>query len=570
MKRCPECRRDYVDDSSLYCLEDGAALVQGSVASADEAPTAIQGAFEVPTSGGSHGTEVTQVFTSASADENPRSEIRDPQSKRPPNALDKRFLLAALVFTVIVVGGVLSYRYFQSNSAQIDSIAVMPFVNESGNPDVEYLSDGMTESLINSLSTLPNLSVKARNTVFRYKGKEIDEKKVGQELSVQAVLFGRFIQRGDDLTLFLSLVDSGTGNALWGEQYDRKMQDLSALRNDIARDVAQKLRTRLSKADTTNLTKNYTANAEALRLYFYGRYFWEKRNPASIRKSIEYFDQAIEKDPGFARAYSGLADAYIVPANGMAPRDAMPKAKAAVTRALEIDNTLAEAHTSLARILQIYDWNWAEAEKEYKRAIELDPRYPLAHQWYGGYLERTGRLDESISERKVAVELDPLSPSTNFELGLAYYFSRDYDRAIGQFQKSLELEKEFPSALQILLLSYAQKGEYDLAIAKVQDIQEGNILSTAAYVYAAAGRKDDAMRMIGELDRRSRREYISATAFASIYTALGEKDKAIEYLEKGYDERSFQMQFLKVDPRWDKIRDDPRFADLLQRVGLTN
>jgi TolB-like protein len=257
----------------------------------------------------------------------------------------------------------------------------MPFVNESGNTDVEYLSDGMTESLINSLSTLPNLSVKARNTVFRYKGKDIDEKKLGQELSVQALLFGRFTQRGDDVTLFLSLVDSGTGNALWGEQYDRKMRDLPILRNDIARDVAQKLRSRLSNTEATNLTKNYTANADALRLYFYGRHSWSKRTPESVRKSIEYFNQAIEKDPNFALAYSGLADAYVVPALSMAPSDVMPKAKVAATRALEIDNTLAEAHTSLARVLQAYDWNWTEAEREYKRALELDPRYPLANQW---------------------------------------------------------------------------------------------------------------------------------------------------------------------------------------------
>ena len=539
MKRCPECRRDYADDTLNFCLADGAELVHGLAD--DEPATAILNS-EAPTR--VHGT--------------------------PTSLPGRNSVIAGIVgLALVALLGLGGYLYYGRGSGkQIDSIAVMPFVNESGNSDIDYLSDGITESLINSLSTLPNLSVKARNTVFRYKGKEVDEKKVGQELSVQAVLFGRFVQRGDDLTLSLSLVDAGTGNALWGEQYDRKMQDLSALRNEIARDVAQKLRTRLSNADTTNLTKNYTANAEALRLYFYGRYFWEKRNSESIRKSIEYFNQAIEKDPGFARAYCGLADAYIVPASGFAPRDVMPKAKAAVTRALEIDNTLAEAHTSLARILQIYDWNWTEAEKEYKRAIELDPRYALAHQWYGGYLERTGRMAESITERRLAVELDPSSASTNFELGLAYFFARDYDRAIEQFQKALELEKGFPSAVQMLLVSYAQTGQFDLAIAKIQEMQESNIPATAGQVYAMAGRKDDAMRMIEELDRRSRQGYISATGFAFIYAALGDNEKAIAYLEKGYEERAFQMQFLKVDPRWDELRGDPRFADLVRRVGL--
>ena len=386
---------------------------------------------------------------------------------------------------------------------------------------------------------------------------------------MQAVLFGRFTQRGEDLTLSLSLVDSRTGNALWGEQYDRKMKDLPVLRNDMARDVAQKLRTRLSSVDTNNLTKNYTANAEALQLYFYGRYSWSKRTPESVRKSIEYFNQAIEKDPNFALAYSGLADAYVVPVLGMAPKDVMPKAKAAATRALDIDSTLAEAHTSLARVLHSYDWNWAEAEKEYKRAIELDPRYSLAHQWYGGYLEKTGRRDEGIAEMKVAVELDPLSASPYFELGLAYFFARDYDRAIQQFQKALELEPGgFPAALQTLLVAYAENGQPELALAKIEEIQEDNSPGAAGQVYALAGRKDDAMRIIAKLQSPTRQGYMPATTFALIYAALGDKEKAIAYLEKGYEERAFQMQFLKVDPRWDKLRDDPRFEDLLAKVGL--
>ena len=304
-----------------------------------------------------------------------------------------------------------------------------------------------------------------------------------------------------------------------------------------------------------------------MRLYFNGRYSWSKRSPESVRKSIEYFNQAIEKDPNFALAYSGLADAYVVPALSMEPRDVMPKAKAAAKRALEIDDTLAEAHTSLARVLQIYDWNWAEAEKEYKRAMQLDPRYPLAHQWYGGYLERTGRMAESIAERRAAVDLDP-SGSTYFELGMAYFFARDYDRAIEQLNKALELEPGFQAALGVLIRAYAQKGQYDLAIAKIQEAQERNFLGTAAQVYALAGRKNDAQRVIEDLERRSQQSYIPATTFASVYAALGDNDKTMEYLEKGYEERAFQMQFLKVDPLWDNIRSDPRFVNLVRRVGF--
>jgi TolB-like protein/Flp pilus assembly protein TadD len=548
MKRCPECRRDYYDETLLYCLDDGAALMDG------------------PSSGSE---SLTVILHDTAAPQEEKTRTFEPAAATTTGSKRNSIIVGIIGIVIVTVLGIGSYLYFgRASSKQIDSIAVMPFVNESGNTDVEYLSDGMTESLINSLSTLPNLSVKARNTVFRYKGKDIDEKKLGQELSVQALLFGRFTQRGDDVTLFLSLVDSGTGNALWGEQYDRKMRDLPILRNDIARDVAQKLRSRLSNTEATNLTKNYTANADALRLYFYGRHSWSKRTPESVRKSIEYFNQAIEKDPNFALAYSGLADAYVVPALSMAPSDVMPKAKVAATRALEIDNTLAEAHTSLARVLQAYDWNWTEAEREYKRALELDPRYPLAHQWYGGYLERIGRTEEGIAQRRVAIELDPLSASTQFELGLAYFYSRDYDRAIQQFQKAVELEPGFPAALSTMIAAYSQKGQHDVAVAKLSEIQEDNSLNAAGIVYALAGRKDDAMRIIEKLERRSRQGYVSPTAFAYIYAALGDKEKAIAYLEKGYEERAFQMQFLKIDPRWDKLRNDPRFADLMRRVGL--
>lgn len=550
MKHCPECNKNYADPTLSFCLQDGAPLIYGEAL--EEPATAIH-------SGILPGEAATRTFEPI-----PASPISDETigSKR-------RSLMTGIAGILLVISlGVGGYLYYgRGSSKQIDSIAVMPFVNESGNPDVEYLSDGMTESLINSLSTLPDLSVKARNTVFRYKGNEIDEKKVGQELSVQAVLFGRFVQRGDDLTLSLSLVDSATGNSLWGEQYDRKMQDLSALRNEVARDVAQKLRARLSNADSTNLTKNYTADAEALRLYFYGRGLWSRRTSESVRKSIEYFDQAIAKDPNFALAYSGLADAYVVPALGMAPREVMPRAKTAATKALELNNTLAEAHTSLARVLQIYDWKWAEAEKEYKRALELDPRYPLAHQWYGGYLERMGRFEVCIAERRIAIELDPTA-SANFELGLAYFFSRDYDQAITQLQKTLDLEPEFPAALQILLVAYAYKGQYDLAITQIQENEDSIVRGTAGQVYAMAGRRDEALRVLEELEIRSRRGYVPATTFALIHAALGENDKAIEYLEKGYEERAFQMQFLKVDPRWDKLRDDPRFQKILKKIGL--
>ena len=479
-------------------------------------------------------------------------------------------------FVVLLVLALIGsgYWYWSRRGAggnQIDSIAVLPFVNESGNPEVEYLSDGMTESLINSLSNVPNLSVKARNSVFRYKGANIDEKRIRQELSVDALLLGRVLQRGDNVTLYLSLVDARTGASLWGEQYDRKMQDIAVLQKDIASDVSRKLRARLSNAEAKHLTRNYTDNSDAYQLYLRGRFFWNKRTPDSIRKAIEYFDQAITKDPGFALAYTGLADSYVVPANRLEPRVAMPKAKTAARQALAIDDTLAEAHTSLARVLQVYDWNWTDAEKEFKRAIELNPRYAVAHQWYGGYLERTGFVNEAISERKLALELDPLSTITIFELGQNYLSARNYDQAIAQFQRSLELDPDFPAAHQFLPLAYLKKGMLEEALAKIREAPESAALNRTGvpgYVYAVSGHTSDAKKELEELKRLRKTEYISAVSLAYVCAGLGERDEALSWLEKGFEERAFQMQTLNVDPRLDNLRDDPRFKELVRKVGL--
>ncbi len=552
MKRCPKCRRDYFDQTLNFCLDDGTQLVDGPAA---EGPA-------------------TAFLLNPVPEQDPRetpTRRLDRSGELPrPNRMFKVVAVVALISALLAIG---IYQYsVRFGEGQVESIAVMPFINESRNPDVEYLSDGMTESLINALSRLPNLSVKSRNSVFRYKGSQIDEKKVGQELSVQAVLLGRFTQRESDVTLHLSLVDSTTGAALWGQQYDRPVADLAVLQKEITRDVSQKLQTRLSIGDAKNLTRNYTENSEAYQLFLKGRYFWAKRTPESIAKAIEYFNLAIEKDPEFPLAYVGLADAYVVPANRMAPKDAMPKAKAAALRAIEIDDTLAEAHTSLGRVLQVYDWNWKEAEREFKRAIDLDPRYSVAHQWYGGYLERTGRLDDAVSERKIALGLDPLSTIVNFELGQTFYFARDYNRAIEQFDKTLELDPNFPAALQYLPIVYVQQGLFDKAIAGIENSQHNSALAetgSPGYVYAVAGRTKEARAMIEELKAlRGKQQYISPLSIASVYAGLNEKDAAFEWLYIGYEERAFQMQLLTLDPRWDNLRADARFADLVGRVGL--
>ena len=480
----------------------------------------------------------------------------------------------ALVVLIVAAVGLRAYLHARNPEVAIDSIAVLPFQNKSTEADTDYLSDGLAESLGYRLSQLPNLKVSPSSTVFRYKGKEIDPVKVGQELGVNAVVSGRIVQRGDNLTISAELLDVRNNRLLWGEQYDRKMSELLATQREIAREIVDKLKLKVS-GEEKGLAKHYTENNEAYQLYLKGRFYWNKRTGEATKTAIEYFNQAIEKDPGYALAYAGLANCYVIRTHPQPPREKMPKARAAAMRALELDETLAEAHTSLARVLALYDWDWPGAEKEFKRAIELNPRYEVAHEWYGGYFELMGRPDESLAERKKALELDPLSLAINSELGLAFYFARDYDKAIEQFKKTLELDPNFPLATDQLPTAYAQKGMYDQAIAGFQkgtmlrgDAEWSSPMSGLGHVYAVSGKKAEARAVLDELKQRSRQEYVPADSIALVYAGLGEKDQAFTWLEKAYEEHAFKLAWLKVDPYWDNLRSDPRFADLLRRVGL--
>ncbi|MDQ2938060.1 MAG: tetratricopeptide repeat protein, partial [Acidobacteriota bacterium] len=460
--------------------------------------------------------------------------------------------------------------------AHVDSIAVLPFENKSAQSDSEYLADGLTESLIYRLSQFSNLKVSPRSSTFRYKGKDIDPIKAGTELDVNAVLSGRIVQHGDDLTISAELTDVRNNKQLWGEQFVRKMSDLLATQREIAQEIAEKLNVKVSRDELAGSSKHYTESNEAYQLYLHGRYEWNKRTGESLDKAIDYFNQAIAEDPRFALAYAGLADCYVVPANPQPPKEKMPKAKAAAIRALQIDDTLAEAHTSLARVLAVYDWDWDAAEKEFQRAIELNPRYAVAHQWYGGYSETMGRNKEAISERKRAVELDPFSPIINFEQGLGFYYGREYDKAIEQYKKTLELDPSFPPAYGELPSAYGLKGMYDEAIAGFQkgiSIKGSGSewffsMSGLGYVYAVSGKKAEALAIINELQRLSERQYVPADRVAIIYAGLGEKDQAFSWLEKAYEEHSFNIVTLRVEPRWDSIRSDPRFAELMRKIRL--
>jgi TolB-like protein/DNA-binding winged helix-turn-helix (wHTH) protein/lipoprotein NlpI len=484
-------------------------------------------------------------------------------------------LLAALLATTIIVSYLVYSRYLAGGSKPgTTSIAVLPFANETGDPNAEYLSDGISESLINSLSQLRGVKVIARSSAFKYKGGKVDLKEVAQALGVEAILTGRVTQRGDNLSISVELVNASDKTQMWGEHYDRKMSDLLAIQREITGEIVEKLKVKVSGEENAP-TKHYTESNEAYQLYLKGRFYWNKRTAEALKKSIEYFNQAIDKDPSFALAYAGLADSYVVPANRLPPREAMPKAKAAALRALELDETLAEAHASLGRVFAAYDWDWTSAEKEYKRAIELNPRYATAHQWYGGYLSVMGRSDEAIAERKRALELEPLSLVINFELGLAYYYARDYDRAIEQFQKTLELDQNFPPAHNFLPAAFEQKGMYSEAIAEFKKSipRAGGsewTLSMAGlgHVYAVTGQKSEARTMLDELKQASEQEYVTANSIALIYAGLGDKDQAFVWLDRAYEERAFQMQWIKIEPRWDNLRADPRFQDLLRRIGL--
>jgi serine/threonine-protein kinase len=493
------------------------------------------------------------------------------------------FIVGSIILLFAVAG--LGYWFFVSRSAKaIESIAVLPFVNESDNLDAEYLSDGMTETLIGSLSQIPKLNVKARSSVFRYKGKDADAQTVGKELNVQAVFTGRVVQRGHELTLFLSLVDAANGNNLWSKPYNRKLTNLVALQNEIARDVSDNLKTKLSGAEEQKLTKNYTANAEAYRLYLQGRYFWNKRTEKDIRKSIEYYNQALELDPNYALAYAGIADAYTnLSAGGYSPlhpAQGFPKAKEAALKALEIDNTLAEAHVPLGFVKDRYEWDFAAAENEYERAIELKPEYAPAHQRYGVFLGQMGRFDESIAALERTRELAPLSLIIATDLGLPYFWSRRYEKAVEILQKALEIDPNFAWAHLHLSNNYREMGRYEEAFAESQKYfmlsgglyrEDGRkrINFTLATAYAAAGRKGEARKILDEMDESVKRgEYNTPLPRAIIYCALGDKEQAFAWLEKAYADRVPGMVELNVNPWWDIVRDDPRFEDLVKRVGL--
>jgi len=578
MKRCPQCNRVETDAALKFCRVDGATLINDSAD--DEAGTVklgsgnvssetVTGLLPQPTDAKINRATAATTVLPAQVASSATSELNKP--KRRKTAIIVTVILTAVVAATSAIF-VDSYRSRKSGGATIQSIAVMPFVNESGNADAEYLSDGMTETLISSLSQLPNLNVKARSTVFRYKGKETDAKIIGRELGVQAVLNGRINQRGDQLTLTLELVDAQTENVLWSEQYNRKQADLITLQSEIARDVSSKLKIKLSGADAQKVAKTYTTDPEAYRLYLQGRFYWNKREEKEFRKAVEYFSQAVALDPNYALAYVGLADSYALFSSFgfMPPTEAILKARDFARRASSLDDSLAEPHATLGYVLVQYDHDFAGSEREFQRAIELNPNYAMAHQWYGEMLSYVGRFDEAAAEYRQGLELEPLSLPINWEYGRFLYNARRFDEALRHLKKTIELDTGFARAHRTLSEVYWVRGDYANAVderAKFFDLigqpQNGALIRAT---FAKEGWPGFLRLVVAE--NSPLKDSNNNWTFAKVYVGLGEKDKALAELNKAYENRISSVLWFKVEPQLDPLRPDPRFQELLKKVGF--
>lgn len=560
MKRCPECGREY-DNSMMFCLDDGAELLYGP-ASMDEPATAIlystAAPGESPTRAQIHTTDQTAIFPRG-AEAEPQKSLGDTSERHSLSAHRAAKPLAALIVVVLIlVGGFFVYRYVGSaNTKQIESIAVMPFVNDSGNSDVEYLSDGMTETLIKSLSNLPNLNVKPRSSVFRYKGKDTDLQTIARELNVQAILNGRVAQRGDQLTLSLELIDVAKDSVIWTEQYQRKQSDLVSLQSEIAKDVSNNIKVKLSGVDQQKFAKTYTSDSEAYRLYLQGRFYWNKRSGREFNKAENYFRQAVERDPNFALGYVGLADT-----NEDKDR---PKKKEYILRALALDDSLAEAHASLGYQYML-DYDWTASERELKRAMDLNPNYPQAYGWNGARLMMLGRYDESLVSIKRALEIDPTAAGINFYYGVLLFVSGKPDESIQQFKKLAEMEPTLPWAHTWLSHIYRQQGNYAASVESRAVSLETSGKADEAKAVRVSFAKDGWNGFLREMVRQNAlNPEATRTLEASFFALLGEREKAIGALIRGAEEGDFWLFRIKFDPAFDSLRGDPRFEELVKK-----
>lgn len=488
--------------------------------------------------------------------------------------LSRTLLVTVLLGLVLLAGGFFAYRYL-TGTKQIDSIAVMPFINYSRNTDVEYLSDGMTETLINTLSQLPNLNVKARSTVFYYKGKKITPKKIGEELGVQAVLLGRVAQRGNNLKLSLELVNTTTQDVIWTEQYDRQQSELISLQSEIARDVSDKLRTKLSGEEVAKLTAVHTANPKAYE-YLKGKYYSNQFTKHGLQIGVESFNQAVATDPNYSRAYSGLAYTYILLDDWfMSPHESVAKARENATKAIAIDETDVDAHLVLALVAHWYDWDWKKAEDEFKRAIALNPKDSEPYVYYAYFLSSQHRPDEALNMARQGLQIDPLSSLANFGVASTLLFGRRWDEAIAHLQNAIKIDPNYWFHRAYIGRAYEHKGMLSEATAEFQrgvdaDREQSENWSGLAHAVAVSGKKAEAEKILNDLiSKSSAGSYVSPYNIAVIYAGLADNEKALSWLERAYTERSYYLPvYLTTDERLDHLRSEPRFKDVIRKIGL--
>jgi serine/threonine protein kinase/tetratricopeptide (TPR) repeat protein len=518
-----------------------------------------------------------------------RSSVKETQIDSAPVVLPierpgttSRYRSPALILLAGVVLLAAAGVYFRYSRHPINSVAILPFVNDSNEPNAEYLSDGITESIINSLSQLPNLKVMSRNAVFRFKGRNMDPMEVGHSLQVGAVLMGRLEKRDDRLVIKTELIDVSDGSQLWGAVYNNSLADILSVQDEIARTISEKLRFRLTGQDEEKISKRYTKDAEAYELYLKGRYFWNKRGEAGLRNGIKHFKAAQERDPAYALAYSGLADSYalLCDIGVVAPVNEMPLAKAAAQKSVDIDPLLAEGYTSRAFVKLAYDWDWQGAETDFKKALDLNPQYPTAHQWYASYLVQMGKFDRARQEIEQAQQLDPLSPIISSNAGLYSYFEHRYDDAITQYKRTLEIDPGFWVAHHYMGLAYAKKGAHEAAIGQLRGLLESpgegplkegavekdpEVAASLGFIYATAGKRSDAEAILERLKALSERRYVSGLYLAIVYAGLKDQEHALEYLNKAYESRHPGLVLIRVDPIFDDLRSDERFKQLVKR-----
>nr|MBA4182398.1 tetratricopeptide repeat protein [Acidobacteriota bacterium] len=535
----------------------------------------------LPTDENAHGRTTNEVKneiveTKATTDSTAQSQTSESSIAAVVKNQKDIFTIGLIIFLLAAVG--FGFYFWSAKKAASSaggkkSLAVLPFVNASQDPNAEYLSDGITESVINNLSQLANLRVMSRNSAFRFKNNQSDTRNIAAQLGVETLVTGDIKQLSDKFVINVRLIDASDDSQIWGNQYVKTTADVIAAQNEIAQAVAQNLRLKLTSSEQQKLGKNYTENVEAYELYLKGRFHVFKLTPPEVYKGISYFEQAIEIDPNYTLAYAGLAEAYIVLSGEILPTEFLPKAKAAAQKAIEIDDRLAEGHTALGLTIFWYDWDWSAAENQFKRALELNPNYADAHLGYANLLSNTGRHAEALAEIKRARELDPLFPFVNAFEGQFLLHAGQTDEALARLQKSFELEPNFWMPHLFASSAYIKKGMYAEAIAEARKARELAPFLTIAtaygsYALAKSGKQAEARAELESLLKLSTTRFVPPYHIALIYNGLGERDKTIAWLERGFQQHDPKMAFLKVEPKWNNLRSDPRFVEIIKRMNL--